>query len=215
MGDIVSGHWAAAQITHLVSLGVINGYPQGDGTFIFAPDRLINRAEYMKLIAASLDLPLIEGYEGSRFADWGDVEDWARPYIAALIEDGIVLGSLEGGRLFINPLSDVTREEMTVMAVRALGALPGGVGGSQDGSLDAGDIMEYIVDYEAIQDWALNEVAFAIAEGLVNLRNSSGEPLPLSRARPLQGGIFFASSSPARRDEAAVILSELLNIVNK
>ena len=218
MADIGDSHWAAKEIRHLVRMDIINGYPQDDGTYIYAPERRISRAEFMKLIAACLKLDLIEGYDGSGFSDWDKVEDWARPYVAALVEAGFVYGSLEGGGLYINPLSDVSREEMTAIAVRALGAgsgppPPDGI--PPPNGMSPPDGTQYAADLADIQDWALESAVFALANGLVNTRAADGEPQPPPKAGATAPGAaagerWFKPGEPSRRDESAVILYNLL-----
>ena len=206
MADIGDSHWAAAEIRHLTGIGVINGYPVEDGTFIYAPERHITRAEFMKLIAACLGLPLIEQYDGSRYADWGDVEEWAKPYIATLVEADIVYGSLEWDGLYINPLNDITREEMTVMAMRALSVMPEKADPQK---------LQFVGDLDTVYDWALDGVAFALANGLVNTRGAGGDPV--SPVPPggdaIMENLSFAPREPARRDEAAVLLSRVLKFI--
>ena len=240
MADIGATYWAADQIAHLVALGIVDGYPQLDGTFVFEPEKPINRAEFMKLIAASLKLPLIYDFNGERFSDWDDIEDWAKPYVATLVNSGIVLGSIENGSLCINPLANITREEMTVMAVRSLNIQTGDIGYDINALADL--LGLYIGDIHNLHDWALDAVVFAIAEGLASMRDDNGMPLPPTVLvhEDAQGNIFikeigdndnskdnedridgienkriyFMPELASRRDEAAVLLSGLIRLDN-
>jgi hypothetical protein len=187
MTDVGADYWAREYIEGLVASGIVNGYPQPDGTFRFEPENEITRAELMKLIAASLDLAPLESYDGSAFADWGAVEDWAKPYAAARVEAGSVKGAAEEGGLFLNAGSNVSREEMIVMCVRALGLTPpegGRPEAAADGAID---------DFEAVQEWARDAVAFALNNGMVNRRGRQAAP-----------------AAPARRAEAAQMPYKLL-----
>ncbi|MEI6309676.1 MAG: S-layer homology domain-containing protein, partial [bacterium] len=49
----VFGHWAQADIMTLVDKGIISGYPDGS----FQPDKSVTRAEFIKILAAALQLP--------------------------------------------------------------------------------------------------------------------------------------------------------------
>jgi hypothetical protein len=110
----------------------------------------------MKLLVATFELELIEGYDGSSFVDWDEVPDWAKPYVAAVVEAGIVLGSLEGGELFIHANSSIIREEMIAMAVRAL-------------EVDVEGIEADTPDFGNVSDWAVEVIAFAVNHEMINL----------------------------------------------
>jgi hypothetical protein len=223
MLDISEAHWAAADITRLVAAGIVDGYPQGDGTYIYAPERTITRAEFMKLIAACLKLPLIDNYDGSAFADWDGVADWAKPYVAALIEAGIVRGSLETGRIYINAESNISREEMVVMAFRALELQPGAAGAEAEtaaGDSAAGDAAdaEYIGDIGDISFWASEAVLFALVNDLVNTRDADGTPQPPrgdDGTDSAPDSLFARPSLPSRRDEAAVVLRRMRQLKSR
>ena len=182
MTDIAPDYWAAEFIDGLVARGIVDGYPMPDDTVEYRPENDITRLEMVKLIVASLELELIYDYDGSdTFADWFDVQEWGRPYMAAAIEAGIVLGSAEEDGLYLNPDDNIIREEMIAMCVRALGAeVPEG------GECDA-------PDFEAVSEWAMDDVAFAVENAMINLR---------------QGNV--APASNATRAEAAMILYRLI-----
>jgi len=54
----VSGHWAwtGGQIPYLVDKGVLNGYKQPNGTYLFKPDGEITRAEFIKILDETFGL---------------------------------------------------------------------------------------------------------------------------------------------------------------
>jgi len=184
MADINSNYWAATFIDDLVARGIVDGYLQPDGTYKYLPGNDITRAELMKLLAAALGLDLINNYDGSAFADWGEVTDWAKPYVAALVEAKIVYGSLQAGELYINADKKIIREEMIAMAVRALGVDPSGSVAS------APDIID-------VSDWAADDVAFAVNNKMINT-HSGGNINPKVNAK---------------RDETAMIISKLLEFL--
>ncbi|MCL2165568.1 MAG: S-layer homology domain-containing protein, partial [Oscillospiraceae bacterium] len=182
MTDIALDYWATEFIDGLVARGIVDGYPMPGGSREYRPENDITRLEMVKLIVASLELDLIYDYDGSgAFADWGDVQEWGRPYMAAAIEAGIVLGSAEQGGLYLFPDDNIIREEMIAMSVRALGAeVPEG------GECDA-------PDFDAVSEWAMDDVAFAVENEMINMR---------------QGNV--APAANATRAESAMILYKLL-----
>ncbi|OXS53195.1 hypothetical protein B1A99_30840 [Cohnella sp. CIP 111063] len=73
--DIPKRHWARSQIERAVSLGYVNGYP--DGTFNAAAS--VTRAEFVKMMADALRLPHSQG--GT---------PWYQGYVSAAFEFGIL-----------------------------------------------------------------------------------------------------------------------------
>ncbi|MCL2057513.1 MAG: S8 family serine peptidase [Oscillospiraceae bacterium] len=193
MDDIDGSHWAAGYIGFLAARGIVSGYPAGGGKLEFRPDNDITRAELMKLICVSLELELIDDYEGSAFADWAEVPDWARPFVAALVEAGIVKGSLHYNNIYIYANNNVTREEMVTMIVRALGAAFPESGAAdaappQNASVGAPDLGE-------ASFWARDFVVFALQYGMINV-DAYGNINPIRNAK---------------RDETAMALYMLLS----
>ena len=193
--DVPGTQWAAVYIQELASRGIIDGYLQQDGTYVFMPDAQITRAELVKLIVASLGLPLEYGFGGAGFSDWGDVDAWAVPYISAAILAGIMKGSSEDGGLYVNAASPVTRQEMVAMVVRSIvgdegmaaaqpstgdgddiaaslpaadaenGGPSGALAGGPPSVADAADIE----DIMSADEWARDTLAFALRLGLIDV----------------------------------------------
>lgn len=97
------GHWAEASINKAINSGYVNGYT--DGTF--RPNNQINRAEFIKMIVTSLDL---------------EVKDasgiWYTPYVNTAQTTGLYKS---GDFKDSNWTKAMTREEMSKVAVRAIG----------------------------------------------------------------------------------------------
>lgn len=97
----------------LATLGIFSG----DGTGRFLPDNSLTRAELAQLLTEALDLPegdpaLVDG-----LADAADVPAWARPYVAAAYQAGLLRGYPDGT---FRPDRPLTRVELIVTAVRAV-----------------------------------------------------------------------------------------------
>jgi len=103
----IAGHWAADNINQLVGLGAINGYPDGS----FKPDNNITRAEFTTILVRAFQLT---SKDGKTFPD--TAVHWARDYIAAAADNGVVNGYDTG---FFGPDDLITREQMAVMVVNA------------------------------------------------------------------------------------------------
>ena len=107
----MSSHWSRDTVDSLVYREGIGGYP--DGTF--RPNNDISRAEFVKIIAASLNLSTASG---TSFKD--TAAHWAKDNIESAVKQGIILPTeYENG--YFNPNTPVTREEIAVMLSRTLG----------------------------------------------------------------------------------------------
>lgn len=98
-----AGHWAMESIGRALEQGYVDGYD--DGTF--RPDRTVSRAEYVKMTAAALHLPVSAASQA---------QAWYEPYAAALGKAGILQdGDLHGGWD-----EAITRGEIAAVALRAV-----------------------------------------------------------------------------------------------
>lgn len=106
------GHWAEKIIQTLATDGIVNGY--GDGKC--HPDAPITRGQFATIVARALKFtPKDEG--AAPFDDLAG--HWCADYVFALTEAGVILPS-DYGTAF-EPDKDITRMEMIVMMVRAIG----------------------------------------------------------------------------------------------
>lgn len=145
-------HWASANINNLAGKLIIDGR-QGSQ---FEPNSNITRAEFAVFIAKGLGL---EGDEASarRFPDVPTGTTGA--YIGAATKAGIIAGNMDGT---FKPNSYITREQMSLMLVRAM-AYAG-----QDISLDgltSAQLLGRFKDNGKIQ--SKETVAKAVKEGII------------------------------------------------
>ncbi|MED4728645.1 S-layer homology domain-containing protein [Aneurinibacillus migulanus] len=107
----ISNHWAKDQIIEAVKKGLVGGYP--DGTF--RPNNSISRAEFITILTKAL------GYEKSEKKPvFKDVSGWAAGSIAAALDKGLLKQSDAANNQY-HPNSAITRNEIAVLTVRALG----------------------------------------------------------------------------------------------
>lgn len=171
----IQGHWAEGDITRLVNNKIISGDPDGR----FRPDDRVTRQEFAKMIvlAAGLQEELNPSLD---LTDTNGIAGWAKGYVAAAVKAGIINGYAD--RSF-KPQQNITRAEIAVMAVRALGL-----------NVQAGNVSQFN-DASGIPQWAQANVAAAAAKGIIN-----GFP----------DGTFQAGGS-ATRAQAAKIISHILD----
>jgi hypothetical protein len=139
----INGHWAAENITKLISLGAIKGYP--DGTF--KPDNAITRAEFATILVKAFKL---EKHTGKIFDD--TVGHWANEHIATAQYYGIVRGYSDNR---FGPDDVITREQMTVMIISAAKLTDQ----SEDKSF---------ADSSDISGWAKAAVGLAAKKGIIS-----------------------------------------------
>lgn len=149
--DVPDRHWAADSIRKAVQLGIVNGY--GDGTF--KPDKQVNRAEFIVMLARALKLPE-NASTAVAFTDADKMAKWALPYIAQAEKRGLVSGYSDGT---FRPDATITRAEMAVLIFRAAGLQ----------KLEEADKLSLpFADADGIPAWALPYVAALTNVGLIN-----------------------------------------------
>jgi hypothetical protein len=116
--DVPAGEWYADAVAWAVAEGIVLGV----GGSRFEPDREITRQEmttilyrYANAVGGLPEDPGGEGY--GKFADAGDVSDWARESATWAVDTGIVTG--RPGNIF-DPRGITTRAETAALLRRAL-----------------------------------------------------------------------------------------------
>lgn len=107
--DLDGVSWARESIEKLYQSGVVKG--KGDG--FFAPNDLVTREEFVKMISGAFDLPA--SGNGAGFSDVMP-ERWSYETISGAAHCGVISGY--GG--YFRPTETITREDMAVIIVRAL-----------------------------------------------------------------------------------------------
>lgn len=156
-------HWAAASISRAVKLGIANGYADGN----FRPNAAISRAEFAVMLGRALELQA--GEAELTFKDAADIRPWAQSFISRAVAAGIV-GGFEDGTF--RPAKEISRPELAVMIVRALGLEP-----EADAELSFADAAQ-------IPAYARPYVATAVKLGLIqgSGNNRFGAKLQATRA---------------------------------
>lgn len=110
--DVPQGHWAAANVSACARYGLVEGI--GDGRFGLGLD--MSRAAFLTALCRSMEWELIATEKGS-FPDNQQTDAW---YYRAM-ETAYAHGVLTRQERLCRPNDPITREEMAVMSVRALG----------------------------------------------------------------------------------------------
>lgn len=171
--DVSPEHWAYNDIQQASDYGLIQGLD--DGTF--RPEERLNRASFVTILQRMFDWESVTPATPS-FTDISP-DDW---YYAAA-ETALAHGVVDAGDLF-QPLAYITREDMAVMLVRALGY-----------ETLAGDIAPTATSFPDVTDHA-GHIALAAAFGLTT-------------GVEVDGQLLFQPDAFATRGQAAAMLNRV------
>ncbi|MBP1996300.1 S-layer homology domain-containing protein [Paenibacillus eucommiae] len=178
-GDL-AGHWAREDIEQLALMGIIQGMDEDH----FVPEAKVTRAQFAAMISRALNL------KGTAVqSPFTDVppDAWYAGVVSSAYSAGIIKGITDSS---FAPEQDITREEMTVMMMRA------GRYVSEGTFKETGSVSKItFIDAHSISEWAIKDVELAVRVGLINGRSDN----------------TFVPQSQATRAEAAVVIKRLLS----
>ncbi|WP_206458515.1 M20/M25/M40 family metallo-hydrolase [Anaerovorax sp. IOR16] len=139
----IKNHWSESSIQELINMGAVATYP--DKTF--KPNKNITRAELATILvkAFKIDLKTDRVFSDTK-------NHWAKDYIAAAAEFGIVAGYNDNQ---FGPDDLLTREQMAVMIVKAM-------------KLNPELAQATFGDQDKISDWAKDYIAAAGKANLIS-----------------------------------------------
>lgn len=168
-GDVkfsdIAGHWASEYIAEGTEKNWVNGYP--DGTF--RPQNTITRAEFVKLILSAMKLTpgsdnaeflnevefhkaKYEPYEITLLSDVKNHWVTTSGYMDIALKYGMVIKEEYSGERF-QPDKAITRREIAVMAMRALGLVyPSKTTEEKSSYSDAADYPDWMQGYLAMTE---------------------------------------------------------------
>ncbi len=112
----MKNHWANYSASHLAARGLIVGEEIGS-RFYFYPDKEMDRSTFILFLLAitesnedaNLEIPSVT------FADSKDLPDWLIEAAKLAYAKGIIKGSAEGNKIYLNAYEPLTRTEAVVM----------------------------------------------------------------------------------------------------
>jgi hypothetical protein len=158
----IADSYAQKEIQSLVDNGIISGYEDGS----FQPRKTITRAELAKIIVLSLGLKENPD-QAAAFTDV-DKNSWYRGFVGALVESKITQGN---SATTFAPEAKVTREELAVFFVRALGL-----------EETAGKVVvdAQVSDLAQVSSWAQAHVSLAFKVGFLQGIENADKTLKFS-----------------------------------
>lgn len=128
--DVQTSYWGNSYIEFAASQGIINGYPTGDGRYVFQPENSVTKEEAITMLYRALKssgkLTSTEDFTASyqKVLDQHRISSWARTYVAYGLESGILeeseLSTFVAGEAKGIP---APREQIAIWAARAMGEL--------------------------------------------------------------------------------------------
>lgn len=161
-------HWANYSASHLAARGLIIGEEIGN-RFYFKPEKTMTRGEFMLFLLAITESNVDAEIDVSKvkFTDSSSTPDWLLEAAKVAYSRGILKGSAEGEKIYLNLDKTITRVEAATMISNVLG------------DKDSTKEIKY-KDVGMIPSWALKAVknlsAYKIIQGDV-----AGTFRPMSR----------------------------------
>lgn len=176
----LAGHWAQADIEWLAVKGIIDGVDDDH----FKPNGKVTRAQFAAMVSRALNLKTTAAH--IPFTDVAS-DSWYADVVSNAYSAKIIRGRTDSS---FAPEQEITREEMTVMLIRA------GKYMSADTFKETGSVDSItFTDANAISKWAIKDVELAVHLGIINGRTKN----------------TFIPKSQSTRAEAAVAIKRLLS----
>ncbi|QAT42920.1 S-layer homology domain-containing protein [Aminipila luticellarii] len=181
-----ANHWAKTYIGSLAARGIANGM----GNNLYLPDAQLTRAQFLALLAKTVDNVDVSKSNPAGFTDV-PANEWYYGYVNWGYENGIVSGMTD---TTFEPNANITREQMAIMLCK--------FATSQNLTLPQTSAGIKFTDQSAISPWASDYVSTVVGAGIIN-----GQP---------EGD--FQPQGLATRAQAAKVMYVYLNVrdgVNK
>lgn len=175
-----ASHWAKTYIGSLAARGIANGM----GGNLYLPDSQLTRAQFLALLAKTLDNVDVSKSSPAGFTDVPSSE-WYYGYVNWGFENGIVSGMTD---TTFDPNANITREQMCIMLCK--------FATSQQLVLPQKSTGINFTDQSVISPWATNYVNTIVGAGIIN-----GQP---------EGN--FQPQGLATRAQAAKVIYVYLNV---
>jgi hypothetical protein len=178
--DVPVSYWASGVIDYVYDHGYVSGYPDG----AFKPNASITRAEFAIMLVKALGLNATG--TASQLTDV-TADSWFYSSVNTAVYAGLVSGM--GDHLF-DPNASITREQMAVMATKALG---------NKAPIADGTELTAFSDRSSVSSWAVSGLTEAVKAGIVSGMTAD----------------TLAPRDNATRAQAAEMIYRLLTILGK
>ena len=183
----LAGHPAHKAAIRLAEEGIFVGEHRC-GQYFFHPDQAVSRSEFLSLAMAAAGLEPLEDVSVTGFSDDGAIPVWAKGFVSAALQAGVIQGSRdENGAPVFGASEAVTQGEATVMLNQLL---------------DVADVPLEVFSPEGTAHWAGQAAANLAASGVLREEETGsaalGETLTRADAAELLDGALDVLA--ARKD---------------
>ncbi len=139
------------------------------GTYVFSPDTLVSRQEFLAMCMKLAGTELLTGVRSTGFADDASIAAWAKPYVSTALKCGIVSGYASGDRgAVFNGGDSISVSEAAVILDRVL---------------DLTDVSPAWVKHSAeVPEWAAQSAANLAACGIFTEESATSDAV-VTRAK--------------------------------
>ena len=159
--DIEDYPWAMSAIENLAGAGIVNGYENGT----FLPNNSVKRADFLLMLLNAMGVDTSEKSDGN----FTDIDPERYYYNAVGIAKSMGLANGNGDGTF-SPDSTITRQDMMILAKRAMEISTGNTISADTG------VLNKFADKTDISEYALESLAAMVNEGMVSGTGNSIEP---------------------------------------
>lgn len=184
--DMPNTRWSHDMVYRLSSMGAVNGVASEAG-LAFEPERAITRQEFAKIAVGVSGAGYSASEVPANFADREQVAAWAKPYVAAAIEQQWLGGTMRNEQLYVDPAVPISRAEAMAIIGRMMKV-------NTKEAVATGTAT--FTDASAIPDWAKPYVPELVMLGVIS-GYSDGSLHP---------------EAQITREEAAAIISKMLDV---
>ena len=164
--DMKNSPLANAAMT-MTERGIMGGTQVGSSLY-FYPENTVTRAEFVVMAMNALGVKAtgLSAGDCSVFADCEEIPEEMRGYIAAACRMNYVEGTKRNGKLYFEPLREITRAEAAVILGKMINA-----------EMPTGAIKPHFDDAREIPVWAEASVYSLTYKGILQSENGNIEPL--------------------------------------
>ena len=91
----MDGDCGACAAVTLAERGIFTGENLA-GSYVFSPDTPVTRSQFLAMCMELSGAPLLEDVSATGFADDGEIDAWAKPYISTALKSGVISGYTDG-----------------------------------------------------------------------------------------------------------------------
>ena len=171
--DDMNGHKAHNAVLEVGS-NYMSCIKNADGTYSFDPEKTVTKEEFLSLVMNAMGAKSIPKMSKTRFADDESISLEYKGYFESAFALGIIEGERKSDGIYVNPKSEITTAEASVIINKIIGA-------KKEASVTT------FADEDDIPEWAKSSIISLTEVGILIKENGKINPnSPLTRAQTAQ-----------------------------